>query len=58
MCVVRQTLRHSIYISFLLLEIEILIEKYSPTASLSGYPNVAIIHFLFSIPYFLLAKDR
>ena len=28
-----------------LLEMEILIEKYPPRASLSGYPNIAIIYF-------------
>jgi hypothetical protein len=29
---------------FKLLEIEILMEKYSPTAYLSGYPNRAILY--------------
>ena len=42
----RATPRDSLYLS-LLLEIEILIEKYTPTASLSGYPNVAILYFSF-----------
>ena len=40
------TLRDSLYLS-LLLGIKILIEKYPPTASLSGYPNVDILHSLF-----------
>jgi len=43
----RATSRDSI--SFL---IEILTEKYPPTASLSGYPNVAIIYSVF-----LASKD-
>jgi len=30
-----------------LLGIEILMEKYPPTASLIGYPNVAILHSTF-----------
>jgi hypothetical protein len=40
------TLKDSLYL-FSLLEIEILIEKYPPTASLNGYSNVAILHSVF-----------
>ena len=32
---------------FLLLGIEILMKKYPPTISLSGYPNLAILHSAF-----------
>jgi len=42
----RATPRDSLYF-FLLLGIEILMEIYPPTASLSGYLNVAILHFTF-----------
>ena len=42
----RATPKDSLYL-FLLLGIEILIEKYPPTASLSGYSNVAILYCSF-----------
>jgi hypothetical protein len=38
--------RVSLYLS-LLLEIEILMEKYPSTTSLTGYPNAAILHSAF-----------
>jgi hypothetical protein len=50
--ILRVTPKDSLYL-FSLLEIEILMEKYTPTASLSGYPNVATF-----ISYFSLSKDR
>ena len=40
----------------LLLGIEILMEKYPPTASLSGYPNIALLHSAFLASQRLITK--